>query len=154
MQDQVPARHAPNDPEHGPGPLGHVLVTSMRDEGPYALEFVAHHRAVGFDRIFIASNDCRDGTDLLLDALDRAVLEVCGPWGSRPRLREFRAMLDQPDIAGEVARLYPRGWLIQEQLRQPVEIEALIGAQLGHDDQPWVTEKPLLLGAPTWRGDS
>lgn len=72
MQDQVPAGHAPNDPEHGPGPLGHVLVTSMRDEGPYALEFVAHHRAVGFDRIFIASNDCRDGTDLLLDALDRA----------------------------------------------------------------------------------
>lgn len=34
------------------------------------------------------------------------------------------------------------------------KLEALIGAELGHDDQPWVTEKPLLLGAPTWRGDS
>src|SRR5699024_4672828 len=45
---------------------GHVLMCSMRDEGPFALEFVAHHRAIGFDRIFIASNDCRDGTDLLL----------------------------------------------------------------------------------------
>lgn len=71
MQDQRPARGAPaagNDP----APLGHVLISSMRDEGPFALEFVAHHRAIGFDRIFIASNDCRDGTDMLLDALDRA----------------------------------------------------------------------------------
>lgn len=63
--------------QDGPGPgkdgaLGHVLMSSMRDEGPFALEFVAHHRAIGFDRILIASNDCRDGTDLLLDALDRA----------------------------------------------------------------------------------
>jgi len=54
------------------GTGGHVLMCSMRDEGPFVLEFVAHHRAIGFDRIFIASNDCRDGTDLLLDALDRA----------------------------------------------------------------------------------
>ena len=72
MQDQAPAGHAARDLDHGAGPLGHVLLSSMRDEGPFALEFVAHHRAIGFDRIFIASNDCRDGTDLLLDALDRA----------------------------------------------------------------------------------
>ncbi|WP_134726738.1 glycosyltransferase family 2 protein [Paracoccus luteus] len=49
--------------------LGHVLISSMKDEGPYVLEFVAHHRVLGFDRIFIASNDCRDGTDAVLDAL-------------------------------------------------------------------------------------
>lgn len=55
-----------------PGGLGHVLLSSMRDEGPFALEFIAHHRAIGFDRLFIASNDCRDGTDDLLDALDAA----------------------------------------------------------------------------------
>lgn len=34
-------------------------------------------------------------------------------------------------LAREVARLYPRGWLIQEQLRQPAEIEALIGPGIG-----------------------
>lgn len=73
MQDEPPALAGPNrSVAASRGPLGHVLVSSMRDEGPYALEFVAHHRAVGFDRILIASNDCRDGTDLLLDALDRA----------------------------------------------------------------------------------
>lgn len=50
-------------------PLRHVLLNSMKDEGPFALEFVAHHRVLGFDAIHIASNDCSDGTDLLLDAL-------------------------------------------------------------------------------------
>lgn len=70
MQDERPAGAA-QQAEAGSS-LGHVLISSMRDEGPYVLEFVAHHRAAGFDRILIASNDCRDGTDLLLDALDQA----------------------------------------------------------------------------------
>lgn len=52
--------------------LGHVLISSMKDEGPFALEWVAHHRVLGFDHIFVASNDCRDGTDLILAALARA----------------------------------------------------------------------------------
>ena len=69
---QLPAPSDPALPEPSAATAtGHVLMCSMRDEGPFVLEFVAHHRAVGFDRIFIASNDCRDGTDLLLDALDR-----------------------------------------------------------------------------------
>ncbi|WP_231572854.1 glycosyltransferase family 2 protein, partial [Paracoccus sanguinis] len=72
----LPSRLArPRRPPTGDGRvsgLGHVLLSSMRDEGPYVLEYVAHHRAIGFDRLFIASNDCRDGTDLVLDALDAA----------------------------------------------------------------------------------
>lgn len=50
-------------------PLRHVLLSSMKDEGPFVLEFVAHHRVLGFDAIHIASNDCSDGTDQLLDVL-------------------------------------------------------------------------------------
>lgn len=50
-------------------PSRHVLLSSMKDEGPFVLEFVAHHLVLGFDAIHIASNDCSDGTDLLLDAL-------------------------------------------------------------------------------------
>lgn len=34
-------------------------------------------------------------------------------------------------LASEVARLFPRGWLIQEQLRQPEAIEARIGPGIG-----------------------
>ncbi len=33
-------------------------------------------------------------------------------------------------------------------------LEALISAEIGSDERAWVTEKPQLLGWPTWRGDS
>lgn len=107
MQDQRPTGVAPeNDTSAEPqgngaqarvsASLGHVLISSMRDEGPYLLEFVAHHRAIGFDRILIASNDCRDGTDLLLDALDRAgaithYRNVIEP-GETPQHAAYKAM--------------------------------------------------------------
>lgn len=47
----------------------YTLVTMMKDEGPYLLEWLAYHRLIGFDRIWVYSNDCRDGTDAMLDRL-------------------------------------------------------------------------------------
>lgn len=47
----------------------HALMTCVKNEGPFLLEFVAHHLVLGFDRIMMASNDCTDGTDDLLAAL-------------------------------------------------------------------------------------
>lgn len=47
-----------------------VLISSFRNEAPFVLEFVAHHKVLGFDHIAIASNDCTDGTAEILDALD------------------------------------------------------------------------------------
>lgn len=48
------------------------LMSCMRDEAPFVVEFVAHHLVLGFDRILVATNDCTDGTDALLDALAAA----------------------------------------------------------------------------------
>ena len=45
------------------------LFSCMRNEAAYALEWVAYHRMIGFERIVICTNDCTDGTDALLDAL-------------------------------------------------------------------------------------
>jgi hypothetical protein len=57
----------------GPKPQSrHILMSSMKDEGPFILEWVAHHLVLGFDRICVASNDCRDGSDRLLAALAAA----------------------------------------------------------------------------------
>lgn len=60
-------------------------------------------------------------------ALGSIPLGVAGPGqvdiGSR--------VVETVALAREVARLYPRGWLIQEQLRQPPGIEALIGPGIG-----------------------
>lgn len=49
-----------------------LSVTSMRNEGPYLLEWIAHHRAAGITDFLIYSNDCEDGSDEMLSALDAA----------------------------------------------------------------------------------
>lgn len=46
-----------------------LLITSMRDEGPYLLEWVAYHIMIGFDHLLVYTNDCTDGTDKMLDRL-------------------------------------------------------------------------------------
>ncbi|MBF9030428.1 glycosyltransferase family 92 protein [Rhodobacterales bacterium HKCCE3408] len=47
-----------------------LSVTPAKNEGPFILEWVAYHRLIGVTDILVFSNDCTDGTDLLLDRLD------------------------------------------------------------------------------------
>ena len=47
------------------------IMACMRDEGMFVLEWVAYHRLIGFDHVFVATNDCSDGTDALCDRLER-----------------------------------------------------------------------------------
>jgi hypothetical protein len=58
--------------EEGRSVTRHVLISNMKNEGPFVLEWVAHHLVLGFDQIIVASNDCTDGTDRLLAALAEA----------------------------------------------------------------------------------
>lgn len=46
-----------------------LAVLTVRDEAAFLLEWLAHHRAVGFTDFLILSNDCSDGTDAMLDRL-------------------------------------------------------------------------------------
>jgi hypothetical protein len=39
-----------------------TVVTTMKNEGAFLLEWVAHHKALGFDNIVICTNDCADPT--------------------------------------------------------------------------------------------
>lgn len=54
------------------GPLSITLVTAMRNEGPFVVEWIAHHRALGVTDFVIVTNDCDDGTDAILDRLAEA----------------------------------------------------------------------------------
>ncbi|ROU00101.1 glycosyltransferase family 2 protein [Histidinibacterium lentulum] len=45
-------------------------ITPMKDEAPFLLEWVAYHRLIGLNDIHVFSNDCSDGTDLMLERLD------------------------------------------------------------------------------------
>ncbi len=47
------------------------VLGSARNEGPYLLEWIAYHRAIGVDHVFIYANDNSDGSDELLDLLAR-----------------------------------------------------------------------------------
>ena len=49
----------------------YLLGTSVKDEGPALLEWVAYHLSIGFDHIIIAYNNCSDGCDKLIEALGK-----------------------------------------------------------------------------------
>lgn len=51
--------------------MTHLAILCVRNEGAFLLEWLAHHRACGFDDFLVFSNDCEDGTDLMLDRLER-----------------------------------------------------------------------------------
>ncbi|MXQ08206.1 FkbM family methyltransferase [Alphaproteobacteria bacterium GH1-50] len=57
------AEHDKADPEV-------TIVTCMRNEAPFILEWIAYHRSIGIQNFIVFTNDCDDGTDVLLDRLD------------------------------------------------------------------------------------
>ena len=52
----------------------YCLVTCVKNEGPYLIEWLAHYRTIGVQDFLIFSNHSTDGTGELLDHLDRAGL--------------------------------------------------------------------------------
>ncbi len=61
-----------------------LSVTSMRNEGPYLLEWLAHHIGAGVTDFLVFSNDCEDGTDELLNLLDKAGILTHVPHEPKP----------------------------------------------------------------------
>lgn len=47
-----------------------LVISTMKNEAPYILEWVAHNRALGFTDFLIFTNDCDDTTDPILDRLE------------------------------------------------------------------------------------
>lgn len=46
-----------------------VLILTVKNEGAFLLEWLAHHLTLGFSHVLAFSNDCDDGTDAMLDRL-------------------------------------------------------------------------------------
>ncbi|HEX9856950.1 MAG TPA: glycosyltransferase family 2 protein [Paracoccaceae bacterium] len=46
-----------------------LAILTVRNEGAFLLEWLAHHSACGFTDFLVFSNDCDDGTDAMLDRL-------------------------------------------------------------------------------------
>ena len=46
-----------------------VVITSMKNEGPFILEWVAYHLSIGVTHFLVYTNDCDDQTNEILDLL-------------------------------------------------------------------------------------
>lgn len=55
------------------------LIATVKDEGPWLVEWIAHNHVLGFDQIAVASNDCTDGTDKILDRMQAMGLIIHQP---------------------------------------------------------------------------
>ncbi|MBQ0751328.1 MAG: glycosyltransferase family 2 protein [Roseovarius sp.] len=47
----------------------YTVVSTMKNEAPYILEWVAHYKTLGFDHILVCTNDCTDTTVEILRRL-------------------------------------------------------------------------------------
>ncbi len=80
-----------------------AIVTTMKNEGPFILEWVAYHRMIGVDELLVYTNDCDDGTDTMLDLLqEKGILQHRdNPFketGLKPQHAALQAAESEPQI--------------------------------------------------------
>ncbi|WP_375690342.1 glycosyltransferase family 2 protein [Pseudooceanicola sp. LIPI14-2-Ac024] len=98
--DAAPPYAAVSHPGPPRGSTGNVIVACMKDEGPYILEWIAHHRAIGIDSFVVYTNGCSDGTDAILRRLDALGIvhhrDNDGWTGKSPQQCALDAAVDDP----------------------------------------------------------
>ncbi|MEP4195772.1 MAG: glycosyltransferase family 2 protein [Aliishimia sp.] len=71
-----------------------TAVTCVKNEGPFLLEWIAFNRLIGVTDHLFYSNDCTDGTDRLLDALQTRGLVEHLPNPAEGRNYQMEALKD------------------------------------------------------------
>ena len=69
--ESPPAPEVAPVPPYDPETARVLIVTTMKNEGPFILEWLAWHRAMGVTDFLVYTNDCTDGTDTMFDLLHR-----------------------------------------------------------------------------------
>jgi hypothetical protein len=104
VNEQEPAAPYPDRPQPAPpeGSSGTVIVGCMKNEGPYIVEWIAYHRAIGVHDFLIYTNGCEDGTDLILERLQAMGMAQHRPnddWkGNSPQQAALDKSLKEPVI--------------------------------------------------------
>ncbi|MBB3996025.1 hypothetical protein GGR95_003691 [Sulfitobacter undariae] len=63
-------------PTPDPNTTRTAIVTTMKNEGPFILEWIAYHQAIGVKDFLVYTNDCDDGTDTMFDLLqERGIVQ-------------------------------------------------------------------------------
>ncbi|MFN3938370.1 MAG: glycosyltransferase family 2 protein [Gemmobacter sp.] len=80
-----------------------LAVLTVRDEGAFLIDWLAHHRACGITDFLVVSNDCSDGTDAMLDRLQAmgwlTHLRNEGPFEKGPQWHAL-ALADRHPLVG------------------------------------------------------
>src|SRR5690606_4607020 len=81
-----------------------LAIPCVRDEGAFLLDWLAHHRAVGFSDVLAFSIDCSDGTDAMLDRLQAmgwlTHVRNDGPHAEGPQWSALKRAGRHPALAG------------------------------------------------------
>jgi hypothetical protein len=98
-------------------------ILTVRNEGAFLLDWMAHHKACGVTRFVVASNDCDDGTDAMLDRLATVTGRVAhlrnpGPW---KRGVQFAAL----DLAARHPFVTGADWIL------PLDIDEFVNVHTG-----------------------
>ncbi|WP_037307441.1 glycosyltransferase family 2 protein [Ruegeria halocynthiae] len=79
-----------------------TVFTTMKNEGPYMLEWVAFHKSLGVDHFVIFTNDCDDGTDDIARRLQELGIATHVPnevkEGGNPQHQMLRRARRQPKV--------------------------------------------------------
>lgn len=73
-----------------------VVVTSMKNEGCFILEWIAYHLSIGVTHFVVYTNDCSDPTNEILDRLQVLgyVTRIDNPYNPQSRQKPQRAALN------------------------------------------------------------
>ena len=98
-----------------------TVVSVMKNEGPFILDWIAHNRAIGIETHLVYTNDCEDGTVEVLNLLGEAgVIRRDNPFragGKVPQHAAFRA------AEGEAA-VRSADWLVTLDVDEYINIHA------------------------------
>ncbi len=122
-----------------------VIVTCMKNEGPFILEWLAYHRMIGVDDVLVYTNDCDDGTDTMLDLLQARglVQRRANPFrdtGAKPQHAALDAAQSEPLVQNA-------GWIICMDVDEYINIH--VGN--GHLDDLKAAVPDANLISLTWR---
>jgi len=122
-----------------------MIVTTMKNEGPFILEWLAYHRAIGVTDFLVYTNDCTDGTDAMFDLLqDKGLLTHReNPYRTQELRPQHAALFD----ASEQEITKNADWVI------PMDVDEYINIHIGDGTLAalFATVPDATLISMTWR---
>jgi hypothetical protein len=126
-----PVRPPVSEPRRDPAAWSDrtAIVTTMKNEGPFILEWLAWHRAIGVTDFLIYTNDCTDGTDTMLQMLqDKGLVQQrANPWVPGGELKPQHAALQ---AAEDEDTIRDAGWAIC------MDVDEFVNVKLGDGRLP------------------